>query len=242
MKRFFASVLTVVSLWIVSCGGSMGCNTNEVAGHGDDDGVVGTEQDAKDTAAAAENVALRSFTAAFGSPSEAVDALGSPGAALVTDDQANIILETLKNAIEASSRSSCNPGTVPSPSGGDVTINGSVGGTCAAKFEGSAANGTVRANCTKYDDGTDSGEATVSGLIAAEGSATTVGNESNFNFSAVTSSLLTLTLANDNNCSAVANMTVDVTINNDDGTGSVAVGGCVSICGEAFDVTGSDTF
>jgi len=230
--RILAAFIVFGSFLTVSLGGPMGCNTDEVAGQGDDDNVVGTEQDAKDTALAAENIALRSFTAAF----------GSPGAALVTGDQASVILETLKNALEASSRSSCPKGNVPSPSGGDVTVNGGVGGVCAAKFEGDSSDGTVRANCTNYDDGTDSGEATVNGLIGAVGSAQTVANESTFNFSSVTSNLLTLDLADGDNCSAVVNLSADITINNNDGSGSVSVNGCVSICGESFDVTGESAF
>jgi hypothetical protein len=213
-------------------GGAGGCNTNELAGHGDDDSVVGTEQDAKDTATAAENIAFRSFTAAF----------GSPGAALVTEDQSAIILETLKNAITATTRSSCAAGTVPNPSGDDVTINGGVSGSCAAKFDGDASDGRVRANCTNYDDGTDSGEAEVDGLVGALGSTTTVGNESTFHFTPITSNLLVITLANNSNCSALVNLDTDVTIDNTDGSGTVSVSGCVSICGEAFDVTGSDIF
>lgn len=223
---FFASCLA-----LFSAGGVSGCNTDEIAGHGDDDDVVGTEQDARDTATAAENVAFRAFTAAFGSPG-----------ALVLESQVGLILERLKSAIEASSRSSCAEGDMPSPSGDDVTVNGSVSGACAVKYEGDASDGILRANCTNYDDGTDSGEAEVDGLIGAVGSAATVGSESTFTFSSITSDLLVLTLADGDNCSAVLNLSANVTINNDTGSGSAAVDGCVAICGEAFDVTGSEVF
>ncbi|HSA58726.1 MAG TPA: hypothetical protein VLJ37_03475 [bacterium] len=220
--------------WLAAAfaGGVSGCNTDEIAGHGSDDNVVGTEQDAKDTATAAENVAFRAFTASFGTPGSALD-LGL---------NAGLILGKLKDAIEANSRSSCAAGDVPSPSGDNVTVNGGVGGTCAVKFEGDASDGILRANCTRYDDGVDSGEAAVDGLIGVSGSAATVGNESTFTFSSITSNLLVMTLADGDNCSAVLNLSADVTINNDNGTGSVSMDGCVSICGEAFDVTGSETF
>jgi hypothetical protein len=229
---FLGFVFAGVVLAGVSLGGPMGCNTNELAGHGDDDAVVGTEQDAKDTATAAENIAFRSFTAAF----------GSPGALVLTEGQSDLILGKLKDAFSATTRSTCPAGTVVSPSGSDVTINGSVSGSCAAKFEGDSSNGTIRSNCTAYNDGTNSGEATVDGLIGAVGSTTTAGGESTFSFTTLTSNLLILTLGNGNNCSAVANMTSDVTVDNSTGSGSVSVGGCVAICGEAFDVTGSATF
>jgi hypothetical protein len=231
LRKLSFCLLTLAGL-AAFLGGAGGCDTNELAGHGEDDNVVGTEQDAKDTATAAENIAFRSFTAAF----------GSPGPALVTDGQASLILETLKNAITATTRSSCEPATVPNPSGDDVTINGSVSGTCAAKFDGDASDGRVRANCTNYDDGTDSGEAEVDGLVGALGSTATIGDESTFSFTPISSNLLVLTLANGNDCSALVNLDTDVTIDNTDGSGSVSVTGCVSICGESFDVTGSDTF
>ncbi|HEX5037912.1 MAG TPA: hypothetical protein VFX30_12205, partial [bacterium] len=127
LRKLSFCLLSFVALAALFGGGAGGCNTDEVAGHGDDDDVVGTEQDAKDTAIAAENIAFRSFTASFGSPSEAVDALGSPGA-LVTQERSNLILEKLKSVITATTRSSCPGGTVVSPGGGDVTVNGSVSG------------------------------------------------------------------------------------------------------------------
>ena len=231
LRKLSFCLLSFITLAALFGGGAGGCNTDEVAGHGDDDDVVGTEQDAKDTAIAAENIAFRSFTAAFGSPG-----------ALVVQERSGLILEKLKSAITVTTRSSCPGGTVVSPSGGDVTVNGSVSGFCAAKFEGDSSDGTIRSNCTDYNDGTDSGEATVDGLIGAVGSTTTVGSESTFTLSPLTSNLLIITLANGNNCSAVANFSADVTIDNDTGSGSVAIDGCVTICGEAFDVTGSDTF
>jgi hypothetical protein len=232
LMRLMTAGMTIAWLAIVFAGGVAGCNTDEVAGNGDDDNVVGTEQDAKDTVAAAENIAFRSFTAAF----------GSPGAALVTDEQAGLILERLKSALTATTRSSCAEGDVPSPSGSDVTINGSVGGSCAVKYEGDPSDGILRANCTNYDDGMDSGEAEVDGLVGVVGSATTIGSESTFTFSSITSDLLVLTLADGDNCSAALNLSADVTIDNNTSSGSVAVDGCVAICGEAFDVTGSEVF
>jgi hypothetical protein len=229
--RFLTGGAAAVCLAAAFAGGAAGCNTDEIAGQGDDDDVVGTEQDARDTATAAENVAFRAFTASFGSPG-----------ALVLEARAGLILEKLKSAIEASSRSSCAEGDVPSPSGDDVTINGSESGVCAVKFEGGASDGVLRANCTDYDDGADSGEAQVDGLIGVVGSVATAGSESTFTFSSITSNLLVLTLADGDNCSAVLNLSAEVTIDNDDGSGSVAVDGCVAICGEAFDVTGSEVF
>ncbi len=231
-NRLLTSGVAVVWLAAVFAGGTAGCNTDEVAGHGDDDNVVGTEQDAEDTATAAENVAFRSFTAAF----------GSPGSALSLGDAAGLILSHLKNAITAESISLCEEGEVPSPSGDDVTVSGGVGGACAVKFEGDSSDGVLRANCTNYDDGADSGQAEVDGLIGVRGGAATVGDESTFQFDAITSDLLTLTLADGDDCSAVLNLSADVTINNVSGSGSVNVDGCVSICGESFSVDGSETF
>lgn len=233
LSNFFKSfILLLVVGTPLFFGGAGGCNEDELAGQGDDDDVVATEQDAVDAATAAENVAFRSFTAAF----------GSSGAPLVLDQQAALILGTLKNALSASSRSSCPADEVPSPGGDDVTIMGSVRGSCAVKFEGDSTSGILRANCTNYHDGTDSGEAEVDGLVGVEGSSTVSGSVSTFTFSSITSNLLVLTLADGDNCSAIFNLSADVTIDNNDGSGSVAVDGCVTVCGEAFDVTGSETF
>lgn len=200
---------------------------------GSNDSTQATEADGRDTGTVAENVAFRAFTASF----------GSPGAALTLDDATGaLILEHLKSALSAVSASNCVEGDLPSPSGNSVTINGSTGGSCATAYSGDASSGVARANCSNYNDGSSTSDAAVDGLIGVEGSATTSGTQSDFQFNSVTSRDLVLTLADGDNCSAVLNLSADVTIDNDTGSGSASVTGCVKICGEAFDVTGSEVF
>ncbi len=231
-RAFFKSCLLLLGVFLI--GSLSSCNSGDTINKGNDDGKVqATEADGRDTATLAVNVAFRSFTASF----------GSPGAALTLDSDASaLILQYLKNAISATSASNCTETTLPSPSGGSVTVNGSVGGSCAVAFSGDSTNGSVRANCTNYNDGSASADAQAVGLIGLNGSTTTTGTQSDFQLNNVTSKDLVLTLAAGHNCTAVVNLSAAVTIDNNTGSGSAAVTGCVKICGEPFDISGSETF
>ncbi len=231
MRSFhvFKSV-TAIFLFVVLLAG--GCKTNELSGVGDNDDVNATGQDAEDTATAAENVAFRAFTASFGSPG-----------ALKLDQQSAVIVSRLKDAIVTDTISRCEADVLPVPSGSsDVNVNGSVGGLCAVRYSGDASSGTARANCTAYDDGENTGFAKVDGLIGIHGESTATEEESFLQFDTITSSSLELTLADGDNCSAVLSLTGDVTIQNATGAGTANLDGCVSICGEAFDISGSIVF
>jgi hypothetical protein len=230
IRIFFAGFLFVFTAFSLS--GSMGCKSTELAGVGANDDVNATGQDAEDTATAAENVALRAFTASFGTP-----------VALKLDPHAAVILSRLKNAIVTDTISRCEAPALPVPSGSsDVNISGSVGGLCAVRYSGDSSSGDARANCTAYDDGENTGFAKVDGLIGIHGESVATEEETFVQFDTITSSSLELTLADQDNCSAVLNLAADVTIQNATGAGTANLDGCVSICGEAFDISGSIVF
>ena len=214
-------------------GGVAGCGGSSSGGSGgsggaDDATVTATSGDAD----AAYSEASDAITAALTS---------SQGGALLTKARGGNrklaqAVDAVKSAITVTSTSSCSEGDVPNPSDNSETVLGSdvfSGGTgsCAVSWDDGTTSFDILADCDSLSDGTD----TLDGKL---GFAVTVsGNDFSLD---VGSQDLTFTYAS-GVCSLVANISIDVTVNSN-GSGSVGASGCLSLCEEAFSVSGSETF
>jgi len=238
---FFRAILWIVFVCVMAdltaMSGVAGCTAGDPHNGKDDKSHSATAQDAVDTASAAGNLAVKAFLASF----------AGSGAALAMDNQADgegaagLIRDHLKNAFSANSITICDPAAFPVPSGGSVRITGSTGGSCNVAFSGDAASGQARANCTDFNDGDNGSRATLLGLVGVLGSSSTSGSQTAIDLTQVSSQNLSIALADTTNCTVVLNFSAQVT-ENADGTGSATVNGCVRVCGESYDVSGSSDF
>jgi hypothetical protein len=213
----------------LNLGSVAGCESSSGGGTGgaDDDTVTASSSDALDTSDAAVNLALSAFVAAF----------GSSGAALTLET-----VQSFKSVIAATPGGDCNEVGLPSVSGDSITITGDVSGSCAVTSDGTSDDGQLVANCNNYDAGSESSDATIDGELGVEGSQTATALQSTFDLNQISSNGLIATLSDGSECSAVIDLSASETIVIDTGEFTQSVSGCVSICGEAFTINGSETF
>lgn len=228
LSRVLGLFVVGAGLIALNIGGSAGCDGTSTPSSGPDDGTVdATSNDALDTSEAAVNLALSAFIAAF----------GSSGAPLTLETA-----PTFKALIVATQTDDCNQVGLPSVSGDSITIFGDVSGDCEVTADGTLESGQLVADCVNYNAGIESADATIDGKIGVEGSQTANASQSTFDFNQISSDDLIVTLSDGSECSAVIDLSASDTVVFDTGEFTRSVSGCVAICGEAFNISGSESF
>lgn len=213
-------------LVVIGIAGLFGCAGARGLGV-DDTAVEGTSEDADDAGSATLNIASLALTSALGG--------GESGLRL--DRSKGQTVGAFKSTFSAASASTCIKKTLGTPTGKffSGSIAGRVGGSCAITADGDSSGALFKVNCDSYDEGEASGNMAFGGNLFFEAS--------------VSGSLIDLELASDNltvklsdgqNCSVGINFSAQIERGEDSDTLSIQEG-CLSVCGESFSLSGSDT-
>ncbi len=242
MTRRISSLsgLAVLNLlfWSLSFGGSSGCSGSDVT-------QTATAEDAEEST----DVMTLVVTQAINQITIDSGALSLSG----------LVASSFKPQITATSSSSCDSEDVPSLasnadttslSGGDFSCGSLVGsGSCTVRSEDGDTADSLRGviDCNTLvvpTQGAGAGDGCenvgVDGRIGFEvdisNSATTV----TYNITTISAEDLTLSLNSGNVCSVTSDLANVIVVDSTSGEGSSSASGCLSVCGETFNVSGTD--
>lgn len=222
------------SLALIPSIGWMGCGDHGTPPAGPQDtSYTATGTDAESVARAIINTALAAHTKAF------------PSSAKKQTHNTLLNMDALstKYEIHASTGGSCNQEEkrdIPDPKDLKVDpLKGSVGGSCSIQASGTSENSSFRLNCDNYNNGPDTFELALNGMIGFRVVGGQVGGNSQHTLFLNTHDFMVGKVAGTNQCSATLSSNATASQTPGAANAALAIIGCEALCGEAFTLSGS---